>query len=368
MAIAIEEALKGKTILWGAPVYDISRIGWEESLHALGRVGQKNVARMEIVIPDAGRIVFRSLDDPDNARGHTADGVVIDEAPYCKEESWHEAIRPMLIDTGGWAWLIGSPNGHNWFWRDFVRAQDDPNSIAWRAPTKGYRIEKGQLVRVPHPLENPDISADEIEHLFTTMPEATFRQEILGEFTEHEGQVFRNILANLYVPNGDVHEGHRRIMGLDWGQRNDYTVASIGCADCQREIAVDRFTGVDYPTQRDRIMVLYERYHPEVLAEANSMGLPNIQQLREDGIPVLEFDTTHTSKTFIVREMQLALERETWKWIDDATGREQFEAYEMHVTTQGNVTYSAPAGMHDDVVVARAIMLYQASLGGVSFA
>ncbi len=294
---------------------------------------------------------------------------MIDEAPYCKEESWHEAIRPMLMDTGGWAWLSGSPNGHNWYWREWMKAKDQPNAMAWRAPTRGYRIEKGQLVRLEHPLENPDIPASELEYLYTTMPEATFRQEILAEFTEHEGQVFRNITANLYVPSGDPHEGHRMAMGLDWGQRNDYTAISVGCADCQRELLIGRFSSVDYPTQRERIKVLYERWRqPEVLAEANAMGLPNIEQLREDGIPVLEFNTTHKDKTFIIREMQLALERGTWKWVDDITGTEELEAYTMQVTSQGNVTYGAPAGLHDDTVMARAIMLYQASAGGVSFA
>lgn len=349
-------------------MYDISRIGWEESLHALGSVGEKNVARMEISLPGGGRILFRSLDDPDNARGHTADGVVVDEAAFCKEESWHEAIRPMLIDTGGWAWLIGSPNGHNWYWRDWVRAQDDPNSMCWRAPTKGFRIDREGLHRVQHPLENPEVSTAEICHLFTTMPESTFRQEILAEFTEHAGQVFHNITANLYIPSGEDHEGHRLVMGLDWGQKNDYTVLSIGCADCCRELLLVRFNSIDYPTQRERIRVQFEKWGGELLAEANSIGLPNIEQLREDGIPVLAFDTSHASKTFIIRELQLALERETWKWVDDPVGTQEFEAYEMRVTAQGNVTYGAPEGLHDDTVMARAIMLYQATAGRVSFA
>jgi hypothetical protein len=369
MSIAIEEALRGKTIIWGAPVYDACRIGWAECLHALQGVGDKNASRLELALPNGGRILFRSLDDPDNARGHTADGVVIDEAAYCKPESWFEVLRPMLIDTGGWAWLIGSPNGRNWYWNEWLRAQDEPNSRAWRAPTRGYRIQGGDLIREPHPLENPEISEAEIRQLFGTMLQVQFQQEILAEFTEHEGQVFRFIQENLYTQTGGEDcRKHRLVMGIDWGQRADYTALSIGCADCAREIVLDRFQGIDYPTQRDRIKAHTKHWEPEVLAEANSMGLPNIEQLRVDGVPVQEFTTTHASKAQLIQAMRLAFEQRSWKWLDIRQANQELEAYEMHVTPQGNVTYGAPEGLHDDTVIARALMLHQALGGSFSVA
>ena len=370
LSIAIEEALKGKQIIWGAPVYDICRIGWAEALHALQGIGTANASRLELALPNGGRILFRSLDDPDNARGHTADGVVIDEAAYCKSESWFEVVRPMLIDTGGWAWLIGSPNGHNWYWQEWVRAQDEPSSRAWRAPTRGYAIVDGQLVREPNPLENSEISEAEIRQLFGTMLAVQFRQEILAEFTEHEGQVFRFIQENLLPSNtgGENCRKHRLVMGIDWGQRGDYTALSIGCADCQREIYLDRFQGVDYPSQRDRIKAQTKHWEPEVLAEANAMGLPNIEQLQVDGVPVQEFTTTAASKAQIIQAMRLAFEQRSWKWLDITAGTQELEAYEMKVTPQGHVTYGAPEGLHDDTVIARALMLHLALMGRFSTA
>ena len=73
---------------------------------------------MTVTLPNAGRIVFRSLDNPDNARGHTADGVVIDEVGHIKPAAWYEVLRPMLIDTGGWGLL-----------RIFTGRSDDQTSI-----------------------------------------------------------------------------------------------------------------------------------------------------------------------------------------------------------------------------------------------
>src|SRR5262245_7266558 len=76
MAIAIEAALDGKKVIWGAPIYDQVRVGWEETRKAAGGTATFNISRMVADFPNQGRIIYRSLDNPDNARGHTADGVV----------------------------------------------------------------------------------------------------------------------------------------------------------------------------------------------------------------------------------------------------------------------------------------------------
>ena len=86
--------------------------------------------------------------------------------------------------------------------------------MAWQAPTKGYDLVDGKLVRAPHPLENPDITDAEIEQLLGTMLEVTFQQEILAEFTEHEGQVFRFIKDNLW--KGDGIELHATSTACAW--------------------------------------------------------------------------------------------------------------------------------------------------------
>jgi hypothetical protein len=182
--------------------------------------------------------------------------------------------------------------------------------------------------------------------------------------------VFRFIDESLHKDYNTLndHLQHRLCAGVDWGQKKDYTAISIGCADCLKEIVLDRFNTVEYPAQRDRIKAHYERGTPEMLAEANSMGLPNIQQLRNDGIPIIAFTTTNASKAQIIQHMRLAFEQRSFKWLDIPYATHELEAYEMKVTPLGNVTYSAPEGLHDDTVIARALMLHRALLGGFSTA
>ena len=113
----VEAANSGGQYMWTAPTYDQVRTGWLETKRAAGDAADFNISTMTVTFPGGGSIIYRSLDDPDNARGKTAHGVVIDECADVQEAAWYEVLRPMLIDTNGWAWGIGTPKGQKWFWR-----------------------------------------------------------------------------------------------------------------------------------------------------------------------------------------------------------------------------------------------------------
>jgi hypothetical protein len=267
----------------------------------------------------------------------------------------------MLIDTEGWGWCMGTPLGRNWFFIEHAAAMSRADSACWQIPVVGCRIadDGRRLERIPHPLENPDIPFAEIETLFTTLPLRTFRQEILAEFVEGEGAVFRNINANLYDGRDSPaqHENHELVMGVDWGKHLDYTAISVLCTTCNREVALDRFNQIDYAFQRRRLGVLYEQWRPyNVIAEANAMGDPIIEMLQREGIPVTAFQTTATSKPPLIESLALALEREECKWMSDPVATAELEAYERTVSaTTGRPRYGAPDGVHDDTVMARAL-------------
>ena len=63
-------------------------MAWDETRRAAAGVATFNQTRMTALFPRGGAILYRSLDDPDNARGHTADGVVVDECADVKPEAW----------------------------------------------------------------------------------------------------------------------------------------------------------------------------------------------------------------------------------------------------------------------------------------
>lgn len=361
MAIAIEAALAGKRIIWGAPVFDQVRVGWDETRKAAAGVATFNVSRMVAEFPNQGRIVFRSLDNPDNVRGHTADGVVIDEAADVAPDAWHGALRPMLIDTNGWAWIIGTPKGLNWFFDGFTEALSREDSAAWQAPTVGARFVNGALVRDPHPMENPDIAWNEIVHLAETTPEYTFKQEILAEFLSGEGAVFRNIDACLNAPqtSPSAHAGHLLVSGIDWARVQDFTAHSIICCNCKREVFLDRFNQIGWDFQRQRILAAFERWGVRVaVVESNSIGSPNLEalvQIAPEHIGIRGFETTMKSKAPLIQTLALAFEKTALQWLPDPVARHELIAYEATVTESGFTKYGAPEGGFDDTVIARAL-------------
>lgn len=365
MAIAVENAVNGKTIIWGAPTYDQVSVGFEETRKAAHGVAKFNQSRMEAHFPNGGRILYRSLDNPDNARGHTADGVVMDEAAYIHRKAWNEVLRPMLIDTNGWAWGIGTPCGRNWYWEEHVKAADDPDSMAWQVPTLGVRITDRGLVREPNPYENPDIPFSEIEKLFYSQPRQIFEQENLAQFVELSGGVFRRVQEAAVLEPREYEEGKQYIAGVDVAASVDFTVVSVLDAESKDQVYLDRFNRVDYPVLIDRLEAVYHRYHmTSMVVESNSIGRPVIDELVTRGLNIVPFTTTSATKQSIIQNLQAAFENGQIRILNNPVLIGELLSFESKRNASGGFSYSAPDGMNDDCVMSLAIAWYGVNSGG----
>jgi len=347
----LDVAAKGGRAWWVSPSYKTANVGWRP----LRRMGAKIGAEVrkvdrQIILPTGGEVTVRSADDPDSLRGEGLDFVVMDECAFMQENAWIEALRPALSDRQGRAMFISTPKGRNWFWRIWQRGLDDGEYHSWQLPTS----------------DNPYIASEEIEAARESLPELTFEQEYLAVFLENEGSVFRNISACLGAPivTPDDHSNHRIIVGVDWGKQADFTSISVGCADCHVELAIDRFNQIDYAFQRKRLQALAEKWSAtQIQAESNAMGEPVIEELVRSGLPVRGFQTTASSKPPLIENLALVFEREEWQFINDPVWTAELEAYERKVSpVTGRSQYSAPEGMHDDTVIARALMVNAASV------
>lgn len=363
VSMAIENALNGWPVFWGAPTYDQVRIAWNDAEYACGGNIQFLKSEMTAHFPNDGKVIFRSLDDPDNARGHSFKLGILDEVADIKPRAYYEVISPILANyTDSIFWGIGTPKGRNWFFQEWNKAKSLEDGMSWQIPTKGCEIVNNELVRKPNPFENPEFPWSELVKEFDTLPRRVFEQEYLAQFLEGEGAVFRNINACMGAPKNakpEDHKGHQIIAGVDWAKQNDYTAISIGCLDCKREIAKDRFNKIDFHFQRDRLKALCEKWSLTFgQVETNSIGEPNLEELQRDGLPFKGFQTTGTSKPPLIENLALVLEKEEWQFIDDPIWTGELEAYERSVSkATGRSSYSAPEGMNDDTVIARALMV-----------
>jgi hypothetical protein len=302
-----------------------------------------NLGEALVTMPNGGTAQVRSADDPESLRGEGLDFVVLDECAFMAEAAWQESLRPALSDRVGKALFISTPKGRNWFWRLYQRGQDDAQHewASWQRPSR----------------ENPFLKATEIDAAQRELPERVYQQEYEALFLEDSGAVFRGVMAAAVGLPQDPIAGHDYVMGVDWGKSNDFTVIAVGDTNTKRMVAMDRFNQIDYRVQRGRLATLAERYNPGVImAESNSMGEPIIEQLQADGLPVRGFQTTNATKAAIIEALGLAVERSEITLLNDPVLVGEMQAYEMDRLPSGMVRYSAPEGMHDDTVMATALM------------
>jgi phage terminase large subunit-like protein len=357
--LAVVAMLKGKRVLEAAPTLEQTEAFWEackaycSELIAAG-VLYKNDSRRILQMPNGARIRTKTAWDADTLRGDYADLLILDEYATMKPSAWEQVGAPMLLDNNGDAVFIGTPKRRNHFHSLYTRAIADDSGRwgAWHFTS----------------LDNPHLSREALDEITADLTRDAYRQEILAEFLENAGAVFRNIAACCVLePSMPAeHENHEIVCGIDWGKQSDYTVVSVGCRDCQQEVELDRFQGISYHLARQRLAALIERWDAyDVLAESNAMGEPVIDEMQYTGLPVRGFQTTAASKPPLIENLALCLEREEVHFIDNAIGTAELEAYEMKVSANtGRPTYSAPEGVHDDIVMARALMCNALQLRG----
>lgn len=364
--IATERMLDGRRVLEAAPTADQTTAFWELCKRYLAEpiaagVVYKNETERLLEIRGGGRIRAKTAWDSDTLRGDYADLLILDEYSLMKPSAWDEVGAPMLLDNDGDAVFIFTPQRKNHAHARYVRALGDTSGRwhAWHFTSH----------------DNPYLSPAALEEITADMTEDAYKQEILAQFLDNEGAVFRNIAACLFAPlnaQPQDHAGHRIVAGDDWGKHQDYTVHSIGCADCKVELALVRSKSKDYTEQEQALADLVAWWHIlSLLPERNSIGEPIIEQLLKRHLPIARgpdgnpgFQTLPTTKAPLIENLALTLERAEFQFLDIPIATGELEAYERTVSAlTGRPQYSAPEGVHDDTVIARALMVWEAREG-----
>jgi len=345
-------ALEGGVAWWVAPTLGMAGAVWASLLKTLEPFAS-HVDRQHhtLSLPNGGAIAVKSGHDPHHLRGAGLHSVVIDEAAYCDEEVW-QVLRPALSDKSllrpdgtrqpARALLLSTPRGRNWFWGLYQKGLDplEPDWASWRLPTAA----------------NPFIPSAEIMAARRDLPARLFAQEYEAAFLDDGGAVFSNIRACIAARQPLPNEGV--CFGVDWGRLHDYTAIIVLGMESRAILEIARFNQLTWAAQRARLSGLAKRWKPRlILAEANSIGSPNIEALQAEGLPIRPFTTTSASKAALIDGLVLALETEAVGLVDDPVLLQELSAYSMERTAGGDFRYSAPHGGHDDLVMALALAL-----------
>lgn len=175
----ITPALDGAPVAYFAPTYGMVTEVWREYVRLLRPVaGRMNASDHRIELVTGGVLDMWSLDSPDAARGRKYARIVVDEAAMVPNlvETFNLVLRPTLADYSGGADFYSTPRGFNDFYTLFQRGQDGtPDWASWQQPTA----------------MNPYIPPSEIDAMRAEMTSLQYSQEVLAQFVNLEGGLFR---------------------------------------------------------------------------------------------------------------------------------------------------------------------------------
>ena len=208
---------------------------------------------------------------------------------------------------------------------------------------------------------SPYFPAQEWEEAWRTLPEDVFRQEYMAEFLEDSAGVFRGVDGCLIV--GGEGAGAETctsvIVGCDVAKHTDWTVLVAIDARTGRCLEMERFNQLDWPVQRERIAAFARRWRARLVMDATGVGDPVFDDLCRV-LPQIEgFKITGNSKRELVQGLMVAVEQRRVSWPaswDVMTA--EMKRYEYEIGPTGQVSYSAPAGYHDDCVMALALAVW----------
>lgn len=293
-----------RPIFFLAPTQKQAReIIWEMLKNRLSGIGEANESRLEMKVPtqDKGISIIQvaGWENRENFRGKPAYKIVFDEVDTMRDFfiGWQEIFRPTLIDFNGSATFIGTPKKENPNLRRLEKlAKDDDDFASFHFTT----------------WDNPHIDRIEIEKAKAEMDLDTYKQEIMAEYLDNAGSLFRydaliDIFSNTITKRNEKYlivdiadDGSDKTIFSFWEDLEEYRreeferlntegiVAKIREYASQDKIpyshiAVDAIgvgAGVASSSMLDGIIGYKSSYQP-IKTDTNIVRLPNVGYTKE---------------------------------------------------------------------------------------
>ena len=289
-------------------------------------------------------IDFRSVDRPENIEGFGYDKAFLNEAGIILKDEylWNNAIKPMLWEFKPQTVVGGTPKGKGLFHELALRGQDKTQTDYDYFHFTSF--------------DNPFLDTQTLTEEIKSMPEMVIKQEIYAEFLEDSGVVFRQVKRCLISRPQKPIAGHMYVMGVDLAKVQDFTVIAVYDRETNEQVYQSRFNKLDWNFQKRRIIEASRHYNNALtIVDATGLGDPIADDLARAGVAIEPFKLTNQSKKDIIEKMIISIEQQRLKMINLPETLAEFNSFTYDITNSGRVTYNAPAGFHDDIVIAHCL-------------
>lgn len=286
---------------------------------------------------DAERIIAGAM------QGGSPD-VVLESTPNGAQGYFYELAMEAMRGDG-----IYKLHFYPWWW-DAEYKVDSPEPIT-------YTDEEAELVRL-HNLTQAQIKWRRSKQLEL---KGFFLQEYPEDpitcFITSGNSYFGNLSQVFTAPMNPVYDpSHEYVAGLDFGQTNDFTAMPVLDVTAKCQVDLLHIRKLEWAEQRRRIKEMYQKWKCSRMgAESNSIGSVNIEALRADGMNVLPFATTNTSKAEIMADLYEGIHTSGLRLQDHPVQRHEYNTFVSSQTSSGLWRLAADGDGHDDTVIAGGI-------------
>jgi hypothetical protein len=346
---------------WIAPIYEQAKIGMDYFAPILPPAPHTEIqtSNMRIYLPYLkSEIKFWHTRDPVSLEGAGIHGNIHDEAAKQPYEAIVSA-KTTTTFTGGPSMYISTPYGKNWFYNSCMEAKDHMNwSIA------NNKVPEKIFLTAPTS-DNPHVTQSIINDAKKALPKRLFEQYYLAQFVD-DGTVFVGFRKCLRGPELDVSGGDQRVIhadaknrkvviSVDWAKKEDFTV--FGAFDYESDVpemlGFHRFQGITYIDACRELYAFCKEFGEVGIIYHDKTGVGETLDELLGTMPFAYEGITFSSKTksTLVNQFMLTLEKGDIVLLNWPEMLKELDAYEVRVNELGTARYSAPKGMHDDIVV-----------------
>lgn len=306
-------------------------------------IQKTNESELIVYFKNGSYLHLKGADDPDALRGAGPMGIVLDEFATMRPEVWG-VVEPILRANDGWCWFIGTPKGKNHLYHHYMRGLTD--SVEWysnlmRASTSGV------------------IRDDQLAETKLTSSPALYNQEYECEFLEGVGSVFRNVKEACTSSPEQPQDDRNYVIGVDLGKAQDFTVLAVYDRKTNKQVYQDRFQQLEWPFQKQKIISIAKHYNnAKVMLDATGLGDPIADDLGRSGLSVEPFKISEPSKKDIIEKLSIWIEQRKIQLLPIEETIHELDSFSYEIGPTGKLRYSAPAGLHDDIVLAHALAVW----------
>jgi hypothetical protein len=295
-----------------------------------------NAQKKVLHLHNGSYIDFGSSERPEGMEGFGYKYALLNEAGIIlkKRSLYENTLQPMLKNATVRA--VGTCKGNNYF-----------KTLC--AKNKTYHFTA---------YDSPFWTEQEIEQAKSTMTQEAFRQEVLAEFIDGAGAVFRNIRQNI---SGELIQepiqGVKYGLAVDIAKHQDFTVILVGDLDKKQVVYHERFNQIDWVLQKARIQSVYDKFKCiSGIIDATGVGDSVFDDLTSKGLNIEGFKFTSSSKQELVSNLSVAMDNQEIHYPDIEPLLDELSLYAYEQRPNGQFSYSAPDGFHDDEVMSLALL------------